>query len=163
MLLLFSLANSLALHAEEAAPPLIDLDGTFFVQLGLFLLVLFVLSRVLFGPYLKMRADRDHAIAGSKHEAEKMGEDARAIVGDYDRKFADAKRRGADERNQLHLEGTARERELVGKSRAESQTAIDAARKQIVAETEAGRTALTAEAAPLARAIASKVLGREVA
>jgi F-type H+-transporting ATPase subunit b len=163
MLLLFSLANTYGFRAEESAPPLIDLDGTFFVQLGLFLLVLFVLTRILFKPYLKMRDDRDHAIAGSKHEAEKMGEEARAIVDDYDRKLADAKRRGADERNKLHLEGTARERELVGKSRAESQTAVDAARKQIVTETQAGRTALAAEAGPLAREIASKVLGREVA
>jgi F-type H+-transporting ATPase subunit b len=162
-MLLLSLAYSFALRAEESAPPLIDIDGTFFVQLGLFLLVLFVLKAALFDPYLKMRADRDRGIAGSKHEAEKMGEQARNIVDDYDRKLAEAKRRGNEERNKLHLEGAAREREVVGKARAEAQTAVEGSRKQIAEQTTAGRAALHAEAGPLAREIASKVLGRKVA
>ena len=149
--------------AEEAAPPFIDLDNTLFVQLGLFLLTLFVLSRALFGPYLKMRAAREQGIGGARAEAGKMGEQARAIVEDYDQKLVAAKRRGADERNKLQQEATARERELVGKARAESLTALEAARKQIAADTQTSRAALATEAAGLARKVASKALGREVA
>src|SRR5262245_56984646 len=107
-------ATTLAHHAEEAAPPLIDLDGNFFVQLGLFLFTLLVLSRALFGPYLKMRGDRERGIAGARREAGEMGEKARAIVADYDQKLEAAQRRGNDERNKLRLEGTAREREVLG-------------------------------------------------
>ena len=152
-----------AARAEEAPPPLIDLDGTFFVQLALFLITLFVLSRALFGPYLKMRAARDRGIGGAKDEAAKMGDQSRAIVEDYDQKLAAAKRRGADERNKLQKEATARERELVGKARQETQTALEAARKKIVADTAVGSAALKNEGLALARQVASKALGREVA
>jgi F-type H+-transporting ATPase subunit b len=149
--------------AEGAPPPLIDLDGTLLVQLALFLITLFVLSRALFGPYLKMRADRDRGIGGAKEEAAKMGDKSRAIVEDYDQKLAAAKRRGADERNKLQQEATARERELIGAARNESQSALEVARKKIVADTATGRAALQNEAATLARKVASKALGREVA
>ncbi|MEO6950908.1 MAG: ATP synthase F0 subunit B [Polyangia bacterium] len=149
-------------RAEEASPPLIDLDGTTFVQLGIFLVMLLVLSRTLFGPYLKMRADRERGIAGSRREAESMGGKARHIVEDYDRKLADAKRRGNDERNKLRQEGVAHEREVVGKARAEIQKAVEASTQKIAADTATGRTALAAEAAPLARKVASRILGREI-
>ena len=149
-------------RAEEASPPLIDVDGTTFVQLGIFLVMLLVLSRTLFGPYLKMRADRERGIAGSRHEAESMGEKARHIVEDYDKKLADAKRRGNDERNKLRQEGVAHEREVVGKARAEIHNALGAATKKIVADTATGRAALAAEAAPLARKVAGRILGREI-
>lgn len=152
----------LAFHAEEAAPPLIDLDGTLFVQLGLFLVMLLVLSRALFGPYLKMRADRERCIAGARTEATSMGDKARAIVEDYDRKLEEAKRRGAEERAKLRQEGVAHEREVVGHARAEVQSAIDAARKRIIADTATGQAALASEAGPLAQKIVGKILGRQV-
>jgi F0F1-type ATP synthase membrane subunit b/b' len=110
-----------------------------------------------------MRADRERGIGGARAEAQKMGEQARAIVEDYDQKLTAAKRRGADERNKLQKEATARERELLGKARADVQTALDSARRKIAADTETGRAAMTAEAGQLARKVASKALGREVA
>ena len=149
-------------RAEEASPPLIDWDWTTVVQLGIFLVMLLVLSRSLFGPYLKMRADRERGIAGSRHEAESMSDKARLIVEDYDKKLADAKRRGNDERNKLRQEGVAHEREVVGKARAEIHNALGAATKKIVADTATGRAALAAEAAPLARKVAGRILGREI-
>ena len=151
-----------AFHAEEAAPPLIDLDGTLFVQLGLFLVMLLVLSRALFGPYLKMRADRERGIAGARKEATSMGDRARTIVEDYDKKLEEAKRRGAEERAKLRQDGVAHEREVVGHARAEVQSAIDAARKRIIADTATGQAALAAEAGPLAQKIVGKILGRQV-
>ncbi len=150
-------------HAEESSPPLIDLDGTMFVQLGLFLIMLLVLSRALFGPYLKMRGDRDRGIAGARTEATQMGGKARAIVEDYEQKLAEAKRRGNEERNKLSIEGTTHERELLGRARAEVQTALEGARKKIAADTATGRASLAAEAAPIARQVAQKMLSREIA
>ncbi len=156
-------ALALAARAEEAAPPLIDLDGTFFVQLGLFLLLLVILSKTLFGPYLKMRDAREQGIGGARREAGELGEQARGIVEAYDQKLVDAKRRGADERNRLRLEANGRERELLGKARADAQAALEVARKRITQQTALGRSALASEAGPLARKVASRVLGREVA
>jgi len=150
-------------HAEEAAPPLIDVDGTTLVQLGLFIIMAAVLSRTLFRPYLKMRADRDRGIEGARKEASKMGDDSRHIVEDYDRKLAEAKRRGNAERDKLRQEGVVHEREVLGKARAQVQGALDAAQKKIAEDTAKGRVELAAQAGPLAHEVAKKLLGREVA
>jgi F-type H+-transporting ATPase subunit b len=158
MLLALALAR-----AEEAPPPLIDVDWTTLVQLGLFIVMAAVLSRTLFRPYLKMRADRARGIDGARSEAAKMGDDSRHIVEDYDRKLAEAKRRGNTERDKLRQEGVVHEREVLGKARAQVQTALDAAQKKIVADTATGREQLKAQAGPIAQQVASKILGREVA
>ncbi len=92
-----------------------------------------------------------------------MGSRGRSIVEQYDQKLSEATRRGADERNRLRLEGAGHEREVLGRARAEMQAALEAARKKIAADTVTGRAALAAEAAPLARQVAKKILGREVA
>jgi len=43
---------------QSHEPQLIDLDGTLFVQLGLFLLAVVVLYRFLWKPYLRVRDER---------------------------------------------------------------------------------------------------------
>ena len=70
------------------AAPVVDLDGTFFVQGGLFLLLCIVLNVVLFQPWLKLRdlrVDRiDGALARSVEvlaEAEALGTSYRASAG----------------------------------------------------------------------------------
>jgi F-type H+-transporting ATPase subunit b len=153
----------LLLAAEETPPPLIDVDGTLFVQFGLFLLMLLVLSRLVFRPYLKMRDDRDKGIAGAKHEAEEMVARASKILSDYDAQLGRTRQRGADERARLRGEGAVRERQLLGAAREEAQRALEAARDDIRGQAHAARTQLDTEAAALARQMARKVLGREVA
>src|SRR5262245_46180826 len=102
---------TLLARVEEAPPPLIDVDGTFFLQLGLFLIMAFVLNAVLFKPYLRMRAERERSIDGARDEAHKMEAKARAIVTDYDAQLTRARQRGAEERARLRQEAAARERQ----------------------------------------------------
>src|SRR5258706_10848496 len=101
---------TLLAQVEEAPPPLIDVDGTLFLQLGLFILMWIALSALLFRPYLRMRAERDKGIGGARDEAHKMEERARTIVGEYEGKFGRAKLRGQEERARLRSEAAARER-----------------------------------------------------
>ncbi len=37
-------------------PPLLDLDSTVFLQLGIFVITALILTRVLFRPYLRVKA-----------------------------------------------------------------------------------------------------------
>ena len=155
-------ANLLA-AAEEKAPPLIDVDGTVFIQFALFLIMFFVLSKFVFGPYLRLREDRDKGIKGAKHEAHEMESKARKIVEDYDAQLLKARQRGAEERARLRSEGAVRERQLLGAARDESNRARESARATVATQTQAARTRLSAEADVLAKQMAKKVLGREVA
>ena len=73
---------TLLIAKEEGPAPLIDVDGTVFIQFGFFLIMLIVLSRVLFRPYLKMRDARHQGIEGAREEASAMQERARQTGAD---------------------------------------------------------------------------------
>jgi F-type H+-transporting ATPase subunit b len=152
----------LADAAEEKAPPVIDIDGTVFVQFALFVAMYFVLKHLLFQPYLKMRQARSAGIEGARGEAEQMERRAADIEKDYERKIAQAKSRAEEERARLRGEGQARERDLLAEARGVAQVKVTAARKQIAAESQAAGRELARQAQPLARQIASRILGREV-
>ena len=147
----------------EQSPPLIDLDGTVFVQFALFVIMLIVLSRVLFRPYLAMRDARHKGIEGAREEASAMQERARQTNADYDAKLTKARQRGAEERARLRGEGAIYERQVLGAARDESQKTIDAARGKINADAGAARDKLGAESSALAKQIVKKILGREAA
>jgi len=157
------LATLLTVAAEEAPPPLIDVDGTLLVQFALFLIMLLILSRALFRPYLKLRDARHKGIEGAREEAHGMDDRVHTIVADYDAKLSAAKLRGNEERQRLRTEGAAHERQVLGKTRDEVQKSIDGARAKISSETAAARVKLEAESAALANDIVKKILGREVA
>ena len=148
---------------EEASPPLIDVDGTVFVQFAFFVIMLVVLSRVLFKPYLAMRDARHKGIEGAREEASSMQERARATNADYDAKLTRERLRGADERAKLRGEGAIYERQVLGAARDESQKTLDAARGKIAADADQARAKLAAESSTLAKQIVKKILGREAA
>jgi F-type H+-transporting ATPase subunit b len=153
----------IAAQQEEAPPPLIDVDGTLFVQFALFLIMLFILSRLVFRPYLKLRDDRHKGIEGAREEATKMQERSRAVNADYDAQLTRARQRGAEERQRLRSEAAVYERQVLGAARDESQKALDSARGKIASDASAAREKLAAESTTMARQIVTKILGREVA
>jgi len=154
---------TLLIAHEEGPPPLIDIDGTLFVQFGLFIIMLIVLSRTLFRPYLKLRDARHKGIEGAREEASAMQERAQKTNADYDAQLTRARQRGAEERARLRGEGAVYERQVLGAARDESQKTLDATRDKINADTEAARAKLSAESNALAREIVKKILGREAA
>ena len=143
--------------------PLIDVDWTVIVQFVLFLALFAVANRFLFQPYLQLRERRKEGIEGARAEAERMTAQADARLADYEKQLAVARDRAGDEGRKIRLEGAAHEREVTGKARAEAQQAIDEAQATMRRETEAARAQLMPQAETLARAISSKLLGREVA
>jgi F-type H+-transporting ATPase subunit b len=156
-------ATLLIAAQDEGPPPLIDVDGTLFVQFFLFVIMLIVLSRVLFRPYLQMRAARHKGIEGAREEASSMQERARHTNADYDAGMTKARLRGAEERARLRGEGAIYERQVLGAARDESQKVLESARAKIAGDADAAREKLTVESTALAKQIAKKILGREVA
>ena len=154
---------TLLIAHEEGPPPLIDIDGTLFVQFGLFVIMLIVLSRTLFRPYLKLRDARHKGIEGAREEAASMQERAQKTNADYDAQLTRARLRGAEERARLRGEGAIHERQVLGAARDESQKQLDAARGKITADADKARQALTVESTALAKQIVKKILGREAA
>lgn len=143
--------------------PLIDIDLTVVVQFVLFLVVFVIANRLLFQPYLRLRERRKAGIEGARAEAERMTAEADAKLADYEKQLAVARERAHEEGRKVRLEAAAHEREVTDKARAAAQAAIDEAQAQMRREAEAARAELMPQAGAIARAIASRLLGREVA
>ena len=145
-----------------AVHPLIDIDFTVVVQFVLFLVMYLVVNRLLFQPYLALRARRKAGIDGARAEAERMTAQADAKLADYEKQLAVARNRANEEGRKVRLEAAAHEREVTEKARAATQAALLEAQTKMRAETETARGELLPQAESIARAIASRLLGREV-
>jgi F-type H+-transporting ATPase subunit b len=143
--------------------PLIDIDLTVVVQFALFLILFWVANRLLFQPYLQLRERRRAGIEGAREEAERMTAEAEAKLADYEKQLAQARNRANEEGRKVRQAAAAHEREVTDQARTAAQKAIDEAQATMRRETEAARAQLMPQADALARAITSKLLGREVA
>jgi F-type H+-transporting ATPase subunit b len=152
-----------ALPSLASGHPLIDIDLTVLVQFGLFLLLFLVANKLLFQPYLALRERRKAGIDGARAEAERMTAQADAKLADYEKQLASARNRANEEGRKVRAEATTHEKDVTDKARAETQKAIDEATATMKQETEAARLQLLPQANTLAKQIASKLLGREVA
>lgn len=143
--------------------PLIDIDLTVVVQFVLFLVLFVVANRFLFQPYLQLRERRKARIEGARAEADRMTAEADAKLAAYEKQLAVARDRANEEGRKVRLEAAAHEREVTEAARRTAQQATDEAQATMRRETEAARAQLMPQADALARAITSKLLGREVA
>ena len=143
--------------------PLIDIDLTAVVQFVLFLLVYVIANKLLFQPYLQLRERRKAGIDGARAEAERMTATADAKLAEFEKSLAVARDRANEEGRKVRAEAAANEKDTTDRARASAQKAIDEAQAKMRAETDAARSQLLPQADALAKAIASKLLGREVA
>jgi F-type H+-transporting ATPase subunit b len=153
-------------HAAALASgghPLIDIDGTVFIQFALFLVMYVVANKMLFQPYLALRERRRSGIEGARAEAERMTAEADAKLADYEKQLAVARTKGNEEGRKLRADAIAHERDVTEKARTAAQTAIDEASAKMRTQTQAARAELLPAANTLAQQMASKLLGREVA
>ncbi len=149
--------------ASGGEHPLIDLDFTVLIQLVLFVTTAIIATKFLFKPYLRLREDRIAGIEGAREEATNMSAQADAQLADYEGKLSSARARAEEERRKLRAEAAAHEREVLEKTRSEAVTAQQQAAERINKETEAARAQLRPRADEIARSVATKLLGREVA
>jgi F-type H+-transporting ATPase subunit b len=149
--------------AAGGVHPLIDIDGTIFIQLGLFLLMALVATQLLFKPYLKMREERTAGIEGARREAKELENEAETRMGDYEQRLARARDSALDEQRKVRAVAAAHQREVTDKAREQAAVALAEAHAKVVDETSRARQDLLPRADALARDIVVKLLGREAA
>jgi F-type H+-transporting ATPase subunit b len=147
---------------QSHEPQLIDLDGTIFVQLGIFLLAVVVLYRFLWKPYLRVRDERVTRVEGYRQEAARIDADAEARLARLEAELAEARRVGIGERASARAAALAHEHELLAQAQAAAQRAQAEARAQLAAALAAERATVQQKASELGRQAAKKILGREV-
>ncbi len=145
-----------------SSAPVIDFDGTAYVQLGIFLVLMLVLHPLLFKPWLETRERRETSIAGAVAEADRLRREADETGERYDTRLKAAREEAQGIRNTARKEVEASRVELVSTTRSKSGQELEEARARSLREADAAREALQGEIDDLAHAVASKILGRAV-
>ncbi|MEM6954555.1 MAG: ATP synthase F0 subunit B [Myxococcota bacterium] len=142
---------------------LIDLDGTVFIQLGLFFLAFLILRPLVFGPVVRLIEARETATEGAVEEAEAMTSEAKAAEEEFEAEMRRVRLAAGEERDRLREEGKKLEATLLAKVRSETAKQLEEADAQLQKEGRQVRQAMEKEAPILARQIADTLLKRKVA
>jgi F-type H+-transporting ATPase subunit b len=141
----------------------VDVDMTFLWPIAIFVLLIVVLKPMLFDPMLKLFEERERRIDGAKLAARKMDEASAAALTKYETEMKKARGAGNADREAQRAEGLKTESQIVDKVRESTAETVAIGRKNLQDEAAQVRLALQSDAKALAGALASRVLGREVA
>lgn len=160
---LLAVSTSSLIDAAAEGAVTVDADLSLFVQLGLFVVLLFILKPTLFDPMMKLFEAREQRIEGTRNLATKTDIKSAKSKAKADAIVAKGREAGATEREALRAEGLKREAELMNGVRAETAQTLERGRAATGNEADAARKQLRLDAHSLGRDMAARVLGREVA
>jgi F-type H+-transporting ATPase subunit b len=154
-------ATLLASHAGGGVN--LDFDFTFVIQMVAFSALVIILKPILFDPLMKLFEERERRTEGAKLLARRMDERAGELLKRYETELESVRRAAAEEREKLRAEGARLEAQILAQARADAAKLVERGKANLEAERQRLRTELTSHSAQIAKEIASRVLGREVA
>jgi F-type H+-transporting ATPase subunit b len=140
----------------------VDFDLTLVGQIIVFIVLFLILKPLLFDPMLHLFEERERRIDGAKLLARKIDEKSASALSTYETEMAKARTSANAEREKLRNEGLKAESEILARVRGATARLMEDGRKQMQTEVQGARAALQNETGPLARELATRVLGREV-
>jgi F-type H+-transporting ATPase subunit b len=141
----------------------VDFDWTLFIQIGFIVVLFVVLKPMLFDPMLKLFEERERRIDGARKEARKIDEESAMALGKYEAAMAKARAEGNAVRDRERAAARAAETDILAKMRGEVQDYTDGARKNLAQDLSRAQAELSPQSRTLARSLAARLLGREVA
>ena len=164
IIILVLLAPGLAWAASEAGHEggLISLDKSLIVQGINFLILLFILQRLLYRPFLAKMEERTQAIQKALDEAQAARAEAARQQEENEARLRAAYAEAAAIRAQALKDAADEQKRLLDAARAESQRLVETTRAQVDADVRRAREELRHEVADLATAVAEKLIRRSL-
>lgn len=150
------------MHTVLLSSPILDVDATLFIYLGVFFLLFFMLRALVFRPMMALFDEREAAIDGAKRDARDLSKAAEEKLTAFEAEMAKVRVEAGGERDRLKADGLRLERSLTEKVKAETDKLVRDAEEKMAAEAVKARRDIAANSPVLARQIAEKLLGREV-
>jgi F-type H+-transporting ATPase subunit b len=141
---------------------MIDFVYTVLVQIVAFLALWFMLSKLLFRPFIALLEERENRSEGLKDAAVSLVAEGEGLRAEYESAIAKANEEGAAVKETILQEARQTRERLLAESRAQAAERMTAVREDVKKEMAKGREEALQEAAVIARQMAEKVLGRKV-
>lgn len=142
---------------------MIELNWTILVQMFNFLLLMFVLNKILYQPILKIIAERDAKVAEGKQQVKELAEEGSRMVAVYNEKLQAAKVEAMATKANARKQSAEQVNKVIEEARKNAEQIMVQVRQQVADEIAAAKKQLEPELASMANTIAEQVLGRKVA
>ncbi len=141
---------------------MISLDYTVFVQIASFLLLLYLLNRLIFTPFRLLLEEREQRTEGVEAETESLLEEGNRLRAEYENKIASARGEGTAIKEAIRQEALEARGRILDQAQEEAARVLERAREEIRGAVQKAREVVAEEAEVIAQQMAEKILGRKI-
>lgn len=141
---------------------MIALDYTVLIQVVAFLVFWFLLTRLLFKPFLALLGERERRTEGVRGEAVSLKEEGERLRKEYEYAVAQARAEGYAVKEGIVREARQTRERLLTQAREEAARMLAAIREEIQKELQRGREQAAREVEAIGQQMAEKILGRRI-
>ncbi len=145
-----------------ASGSLVDIDSTLFIQLGIFLFMVFILRSLLFKPVIRLIEARDEATLGAVKKAAELQREAAAINADFETTIGKVRNEATADRNKTIDAAKQSEREILSTAKEHAARLMSETRTRAENEMRNVQKNLEEETRTMALLLAEKILDRRV-
>jgi F-type H+-transporting ATPase subunit b len=150
------------LAAEEGGSNFLVPNGTFFVVLIIFLIVLGVIGTWVVPPIMRVLRERDEMVTKTLENNRQSDKQFTAAESDYQAEMARARREASGIRDEARAEGRKILDEMKGRASEESGAALQKAAEELKRQSDAVADDLRSSMETFAATLASRVVGVDV-
>ena len=137
-------------------------NWTVFIQAANFLILVFILNKILFRPIRDMLIQRKEKMDGLEQTVTNATTDLADKEETYASGIREARKKGLQEKDSLVNAATDEEKAIIDKINADALAELNAVKEKVAQEADAARDALLKEVDLFANEIGTKILGRAV-
>jgi len=152
----------MAIPAVPLASNFLVPNGTFFVELIAFVIIVWILAKWVVPPINKAMTDRQNAIRKEFADLEEAEEAARKAERDYKAQLADARHDAAKIREEAREQGAAIIADMRKQAQEESERILRHGRAQLEAERSQAVQSLRTEVGTMATSLAGRIVGESL-
>ncbi len=139
---------------------MISINATLVVQIVNFLILIWILNRILFRPIFKIIDERENFIASSKADIERIEAEVMGKLRTYENRMAKAREEARARRDKARSEANTRAREIMNRAKAEAQDHISAIQTEAAEAVEGVKLELAGFRESIAELVLAKFVGR---
>ena len=151
-----------AAEEEEGTSNFLVPNGTFFVELGAFLLLFYLLARYVIPPINRAMTARQEAIRKEFADLDEAKKEAQGAEEEFKAQIADARKEAARIREEAREQGATIIAEMREQAQAEASRIIEHAHAQTSAERQQAVATLRSEVGALATSLAGRIVGESL-
>ncbi len=141
---------------------MVNIDGSLFIQIANFLILIWALNVVLYKPIRNVLLQRNEKITGLEENIETSNNEAKKKEEAFISGLKDARAKGMKEKEKLMQAAVSEEKQIISKINQRAAEELAEVREKVAEETDNVRNALLGELDTFAFEIGKKILGRSI-